>query len=60
MVNTQCLWDMAMMNSTTDSTNVLVANLKPIYFGHYMATLGKIVATAVTQPVTQVVKMTTC
>ena len=51
---------MAMMNSTTDSTNVLVANLKPIYFGHYMATLGKIVATAVTQPVTQVVKMTTC
>ena len=32
IVKAQCLWDVAIkMNSSIDSTNVLVANLKPLY-----------------------------
>ena len=32
----QCLRDVAIkMNSSIDSANVVVANLKPLYFGHY-------------------------
>ena len=35
MVKVQCLWDVAIkMNSSIDSTNVLVANLKPLYWVH--------------------------
>ena len=31
MVRAQCLWDVAIkMNSSIDSTNILVANLKPL------------------------------
>ena len=31
-IKAQCLWDVAIkMNSSIDSTNVLVANLKPLY-----------------------------
>ena len=34
MVKAQCLWDVAIkMNSSIDSTNVLVANLKPLHWG---------------------------
>ena len=33
MIKVQCLWDEAMnINSSIDSTNVLVANLKPLYW----------------------------
>ena len=33
MVKAQCLWDVAIkMNSSTDSTNMLVTNLKPLYW----------------------------
>ena len=33
MVKAQCLWDVAIkMNSSRDSANVLVANLKPLYW----------------------------
>ena len=32
MAKAQCLWDVAVkMNLSIDSTNVLVANLKPLY-----------------------------
>ena len=34
LVKAQCLWDVAIkMNSIIDSTNMLVANLKPLYWG---------------------------
>ena len=33
MVKAQCLWDVAIkINSSINSTNVLVANLKPLYW----------------------------
>ena len=33
MIKAQCLWDVAIkMNSSIDSTNVQVANLKPLYW----------------------------
>ena len=33
MVKAQCLWDVAIkMNLSIDSTNVLVPNLKPLYW----------------------------
>ena len=33
MVKAQCLWEAARkMKSSTDTTNVLVANLKPLYW----------------------------
>ena len=36
MVKVQCLWDVAIkMNSSIDSTNVQVANLKPLYWALY-------------------------
>ena len=37
MVKAQCLWDVAIkMNSSIDSTNVLVANLKPLYWAVWL------------------------
>ena len=34
MAKALCLWDVAIkMNSSIDNTNVLVANLKPLYWG---------------------------
>ena len=33
MIKAQCLWDVAIkMNLNIDCTNVLVANLKPLYW----------------------------
>ena len=33
MVKAQCLWDVTIeMNSSIDSTNILVTNLKPLYW----------------------------